>query len=145
MHFLFCLSLLRFLFYPSFPNSSLTLILNNTKEEVKLSILRLGLFFVLDLSVFWYYTNGKVILKCLKNQLMPKITTKGQVTIPQDVRNRFALLPGTEINFVTEGNKVFIVRSRRKNAFLEWLGKGKLRSKEDADLFISQLRGRTDE
>ena len=24
---------------------------------------------------------------------MPKITTKGQVTIPQDVRNRFALLP----------------------------------------------------
>jgi len=51
---------------------------------------------------------------------------------------------GTEVNFVTEGNKVFIVRSRRKNSFLEWLGKGKLRSKEDADLFISQLRGRTD-
>ena len=144
MHFLFCLSLLRFLFYPSFPNSSLTLILNNTKEEVKLSILRLAPFFVLDLSVFWYYTNEKVILKCLKNQLMPKITTKGQVTIPQDVRNRFALLPGTEVNFVTEGNKVFIVRSRRKNAFLEWLGKGKLPNKDDADRFISQQIGRTD-
>ena len=76
---------------------------------------------------------------------MPKVTRKGQVTIPQDVRNRFALLPGTEVDIVTEGNKVLIVKTRRKNAFLEWLGKGKLRSKEDADIFISQLRGRTDE
>jgi hypothetical protein len=72
----------------------LTLIINNTKGEAKLSILRLSPFFVLELSEFLYYTNGKVILKCVENLVMPKITTKGQVTIPQDVRNRFALLPG---------------------------------------------------
>ena len=76
---------------------------------------------------------------------MPKVTRKGQVTIPQEVRNRFALLPGTEVDIVTEGNKVLIVKTSRKNAFLGWLGKGNLRSKKDADIFISQLRGRTDE
>lgn len=76
---------------------------------------------------------------------MPKVTRKGQVTIPQDVRNRFSLLPGTEVDIVADGNKVLIVKTRRKNAFLKWLGKGRPQAKEDADIFVSQLRGRTDE
>lgn len=32
-----------------------------------------------------------------------KITTKGQVTIPQDVRTEFGLLPNTEVEFVRDG------------------------------------------
>lgn len=81
----------------------------------------------------------------MENHFMPRVTRKGQVTIPQDVRNRFALLPGTEVDIVAEGNKVLIVKTRRKNAFLKWLGKGSPRTKENADVFISELRGRTDE
>ncbi len=33
-----------------------------------------------------------------------KITSKGQVTIPQELRERLGLLPGTEVRFVAEGN-----------------------------------------
>jgi AbrB family looped-hinge helix DNA binding protein len=32
-----------------------------------------------------------------------KITTKGQFTIPQDVREEFGLLPNTEVEFVRDG------------------------------------------
>ena len=31
---------------------------------------------------------------------MPKVTIKGQITIPQDIRNRFGFLPGIEVDIV---------------------------------------------
>jgi AbrB family looped-hinge helix DNA binding protein len=31
-----------------------------------------------------------------------KITSKGQVTIPKEIRDEFGLLPGTEVEFVPE-------------------------------------------
>ncbi len=41
------------------------------------------------------------------------ITSKGQVTIPQRIRNRFGLKPGTAVEFVTEGRKV-VLRPKKK-------------------------------
>lgn len=38
-----------------------------------------------------------------------KVTTKGQVTIPQDIRDRMGIRPGTEIRFVIEGNAVRLI------------------------------------
>jgi AbrB family looped-hinge helix DNA binding protein len=35
-----------------------------------------------------------------------KITSKGQVTIPKEIRDQFGLLPGTEVEFVPEGGDV---------------------------------------
>ncbi|MGN6257791.1 MAG: AbrB/MazE/SpoVT family DNA-binding domain-containing protein [Solirubrobacterales bacterium] len=35
-----------------------------------------------------------------------KITSKGQVTIPKEIRDKFGLLPGTEVEFVAEGQEV---------------------------------------
>jgi antitoxin PrlF len=35
-----------------------------------------------------------------------KITRKGQVTIPKEIRDEFGLLPGTEVEFVTEDGQV---------------------------------------
>lgn len=35
-----------------------------------------------------------------------KITSKGQVTIPKEIRDEFGLLPGTEVEFVAEGREV---------------------------------------
>jgi len=43
-----------------------------------------------------------------------KITSKGQVTIPQTVRERCSLLPGTEIDFTVRGEEVVI--SKRDQA-----------------------------
>ncbi|MDQ3696800.1 MAG: AbrB/MazE/SpoVT family DNA-binding domain-containing protein [Gemmatimonadota bacterium] len=41
-----------------------------------------------------------------------RITSKGQVTIPQHIRERHGLLPGTEVAFVDAGNTVRIVKVR---------------------------------
>jgi AbrB family looped-hinge helix DNA binding protein len=39
-----------------------------------------------------------------------RITSKGQVTIPQDIREEMGLLPNTEVEFVVEGSTVRIVK-----------------------------------
>jgi AbrB family looped-hinge helix DNA binding protein len=43
---------------------------------------------------------------------MMKITSKGQVTIPQEIRERMGLLPDTEVEFVVRGNVVQLVKAR---------------------------------
>jgi AbrB family looped-hinge helix DNA binding protein len=40
-----------------------------------------------------------------------RITSKGQVTIPREVREKFGLLPHTEIEFHVEGSTVTIRKS----------------------------------
>lgn len=37
-----------------------------------------------------------------------RITTKGQVTIPQEIRERFGLLPHTEVRFQVDGGRVYL-------------------------------------
>ena len=41
-----------------------------------------------------------------------RITSKGQVTIPQRIREEIGLLPNTEIDFVVDGATVRIVKAR---------------------------------
>ncbi|WP_026818617.1 AbrB/MazE/SpoVT family DNA-binding domain-containing protein [Arthrobacter castelli] len=40
-----------------------------------------------------------------------RITSKGQVTIPGPLREKFALLPDTDVDFVEDGDGVRIVKS----------------------------------
>jgi AbrB family looped-hinge helix DNA binding protein len=42
-----------------------------------------------------------------------RITSKGQVTIPIEIRERLGLLPNSEVEFEVEGNAVRIRKSRR--------------------------------
>ncbi|HET8954179.1 MAG TPA: AbrB/MazE/SpoVT family DNA-binding domain-containing protein [Solirubrobacterales bacterium] len=37
-----------------------------------------------------------------------RITSKGQVTIPKEIRDEFGLLPGTEIEFFEDGGEIRI-------------------------------------
>jgi len=63
-----------------------------------------------------------------------RITSKGQVTIPQDVRERAGLMPGTDVDFkVDSSGAVRIVKSRGKG----W------RSTRGAAL-VARLRGKGD-
>jgi AbrB family looped-hinge helix DNA binding protein len=39
-----------------------------------------------------------------------RVTSKGQVTIPQDIRRRLGVEPGSEVDFVVEGDEVRLVR-----------------------------------
>jgi bifunctional DNA-binding transcriptional regulator/antitoxin component of YhaV-PrlF toxin-antitoxin module len=44
-----------------------------------------------------------------------RITSKGQVTIPGEIRERAGLLPHTEGEFEFDGNAVRIVRAKARN------------------------------
>ena len=61
-----------------------------------------------------------------------RITSKGQVTIPQDIRERFGFLPETEVEFRIEGNTVRLVKVSSKRR----AGRGRAA--------VSRLRGTAD-
>jgi AbrB family looped-hinge helix DNA binding protein len=46
-----------------------------------------------------------------------KITSKGQVTIPQEIREKFGFLPHTEVEFIVEDDKVRLVKKKTVHAF----------------------------
>ena len=58
-----------------------------------------------------------------------RITTKGQVTIPQEIRERLGLHPATEVEFEIDGNTVRIRKANRP-------GRGR------GAAVVSRLRGR---
>ena len=37
-----------------------------------------------------------------------KITAKGQVTVPQDIRRRLGLMPNTEVEFSVSGDRAYL-------------------------------------
>lgn len=39
---------------------------------------------------------------------LAKITTKGQLTLPKEVRDRYGLKPGDRVEFVEEGGKMWV-------------------------------------
>ncbi len=41
-----------------------------------------------------------------------RVTTKGQVTIPQHIREKFGITPATEVDFVEEKNRIFLVKRK---------------------------------
>ncbi len=41
------------------------------------------------------------------------LTTKGQVVIPAEIRARFGLVPGTQVEFVDDGDGIRLVIRRR--------------------------------
>lgn len=43
-----------------------------------------------------------------------RITSKGQVTIPQEIREKLGLLPNTEVEFIVDGRAVRIVKARSR-------------------------------
>lgn len=57
-----------------------------------------------------------------------KITSKGQITIPQEYRTQFGFLPNTEVNFIPDKSGLRIVKSKKPS------GKG--------HRLIEQMRGR---
>jgi len=72
-----------------------------------------------------------------------KITSKGQVTIPQEIRERMGLLPDTEVEFVVKGNTVQIVKKRSgsRGADLVRRLRGTARSGMSTDEIMKLTRG----
>lgn len=47
-----------------------------------------------------------------------RVTTKGQVTIPQHIREKLGITPATEVDFVEEEGRIFLVKRKEEKAAL---------------------------
>ncbi len=45
-----------------------------------------------------------------------RVTTKGQVTIPQTIRKKMGITPATEVEFIEENGRVYLVKKKRAGA-----------------------------
>jgi len=72
-----------------------------------------------------------------------RITQKGQVTIPQEIRERFGFLPYTEVEFVAQGETVVLRKattSCRGTALVRRI-RGSARSGLSTDEIMQLTRG----
>ena len=62
-------------------------------------------------------------LNRLKSNTKVRITSKGQVTIPQELRERFGLLPNTEVEFVVtpDGRELRLLKSSKPSPLSPFL------------------------
>ncbi|HET6282823.1 MAG TPA: AbrB/MazE/SpoVT family DNA-binding domain-containing protein [Polyangia bacterium] len=69
-----------------------------------------------------------------------RITSKGQVTIPIDVREKLGLLPNTEVDFEVQGGTARLVRAPAKRAPGRGAGVvGRLRGRADVKMSTDQI------
>lgn len=87
-------------------------------------------------------SGSQIILTHVSKNM--KITSKGQVTIPQDIREKAGLMPDTEVEFHFDGNTVTLVKATNCTN-LSGRGKQleKLRGKGDIKLTTDQIMALT--
>lgn len=69
-----------------------------------------------------------------------RVTTKGQVTIPQHIRNKLGISPSTEVEFMEENNRVYIIKKsdRSGDRFAKLRGIADVRMKTDEIMTLTR-------
>jgi AbrB family looped-hinge helix DNA binding protein len=71
-----------------------------------------------------------------------RVTIKGQVTIPQHIREKLGIVPATEIEFVEEKDRVYIVKKEgpgnRSNKFRKLRGVATVRMTTDEIMALTR-------
>ena len=71
-----------------------------------------------------------------------KVTSKGQITIPKEVRKQLGLRTGDEIEFVKENANFRLQKVFTESPFDKWVGFLKEWEGYDVDEMIEEMRGR---
>lgn len=71
-----------------------------------------------------------------------RMSSKGQVTIPQPVRTRMGLRPGDQVDFVEEDGRTVIRRAGpQKNPFQKWIGAfPHFKTREEINEWVREMR-----
>jgi AbrB family looped-hinge helix DNA binding protein len=51
------------------------------------------------------------VLRIIGGAIM-RVTTKGQVTIPQEIREKLGITPAVEVDFIEEKDRVYLVKRK---------------------------------
>ena len=71
-----------------------------------------------------------------------KLTSKGQITIPQEVRDKLGIVSGEAIIFEEKNGVIYIRKSIRKSTFNKWIGCLKNAQVKKTDTIIEEWRGK---
>lgn len=70
-----------------------------------------------------------------------KVTSKGQITIPKNVREKLGLREGERVDFEEKDGVFYIRKSVVKSPFDKWKGKMKNLKGKRSDEVVKELRG----
>lgn len=70
-----------------------------------------------------------------------RVTTKGQVTIPKEIRDRAGIRAGDEIEWSEAGGKIIGARVPTDSPFARWVGAGRSLGMT-VDEYVEEMRGR---
>lgn len=70
---------------------------------------------------------------------MPRVTQKGQVTIPKDIREELGIKPGSSVRFRVVEGKCLMEKEVKESKIDKWVGY--LKGTKRTDELIEELRG----
>ena len=70
-----------------------------------------------------------------------KVTSKGQVTIPKEIREKLGVHPGEDVGFEERDNLLVISKVVTKSPFDKWVGKLKHLERQRSDDLVREARG----
>jgi AbrB family looped-hinge helix DNA binding protein len=80
--------------------------------------------------------------------ILAKVTTKGQVTIPIEVRKSLQVRPGDKLRFEPQEGGFRVVKEIEENVFEKWRGIGSFpgmgRGREAIVAYFREMRGHDD-
>jgi len=70
-----------------------------------------------------------------------KVTSKGQITIPKNIREKLGIRSGENVSFEEKDGVFFIKKAVRKSPFDKWKGKLEMLKDKGSDMVIKEVRG----
>jgi len=73
--------------------------------------------------------------------IIAKVTSKGQITIPKEIREKLGVHPGEDVGFEEKDNMLLISKVVGKSPFDKWVGKLKHLKGQRSDDLVREARG----
>lgn len=80
--------------------------------------------------------------------LRAKVTSKGQITVPVEIRRSLGVKPGDHLRFEHQSNGIRLVRDTEENVFEKWRGIGNFpgmgKGRKAIVAYFREMRGHDD-
>ena len=67
-----------------------------------------------------------------------RVTSKGQVTIPKKVREALGIGPKSEVDFVEENGRVYLIKKSKRNPYKSLLGSATIKMTTDEIMALTR-------